>query len=133
MTVTTASPAHTGPVRPIGEKNGVIDLSRDTQHRGWMAAKTLWISQPRYQGPILRRIRGLDGHGPAGLLGSSSFAPRAEGRSAGNLNVTVRLRGQKGPETEDGVRSDWADRGVVRHNRAESSDRDATESGPPAS
>lgn len=75
-----------GPVRPIGEKNGVIDLTHDTQHRGWMAAKTLWISQPRYQGPILIRIRRLDGHGPAGLLETptltSAYTPPAPRISA---------------------------------------------------
>jgi hypothetical protein len=58
-----------GPVRPlVGNRHGVAHLTRTTAGPGWLAAKTLWFSDPRYQGPYLIRVRRLDGTGPVGLL-----------------------------------------------------------------
>lgn len=54
-----------GPVRPL---TGAGDLTSNTQQSGWLAIKSLWFSDPTYQGPFLVRIRRLDGSGPAGLL-----------------------------------------------------------------
>jgi hypothetical protein len=57
-----------GPVRPlVGDAQGVVPLTNMTQHPGWLAEKSLWFSEPRYQGPFLVRVRRLDGAGPAGL------------------------------------------------------------------
>jgi len=53
-----------GPVRPLASG----DLSSNTHAPGWLAIKSLWFSEPKYQGPFLVRIRRLDGRGPAGLL-----------------------------------------------------------------
>lgn len=58
-----------GPVRPlVGIQPGLSLLTTMTTHRGWLAAKTLWFSAPRYKGPYLVRARRLDGNGPVGLL-----------------------------------------------------------------
>lgn len=59
-----------GPVHPLigGQANGEVELTSQTQQPGWLAAKSLWFSEPRYQGPFLVRIRRIDGGGPAGLL-----------------------------------------------------------------
>lgn len=56
-----------GPVHPLGA-DGVANLISRTQQPGWLALKTLWVSEPRYQGPFLVRIQRIDGGGPAGLL-----------------------------------------------------------------
>lgn len=57
-----------GPVRPLGgDASGVADLISGTHEPGWLAFKTLWISDPSYQGPFLVRIRRLDGDGPASV------------------------------------------------------------------
>lgn len=70
-----------GPVHPLGgDGPGEAALISDTQHAGWPAFKTLWFSQPSYQGPFLVRIRRLDRAGPAGLLENpqltSFYTPR---------------------------------------------------------
>lgn len=58
-----------GPVHPIGaDVHGVAQLISSTQYPGWLAFKSLWFSEPGYQGPFLVRIRRIDGGGPAGLL-----------------------------------------------------------------
>lgn len=58
-----------GPVHPIGaDTHGVAPLISATQSPGWLAFKSLWFSEPGYQGPFLVRIRRIDGGGPAGLL-----------------------------------------------------------------
>jgi hypothetical protein len=56
-----------GPVRPLGFSNGTMDLTSTTFAPGWLAAKTLWISDPAYQGPFLIRLRRIDAPGPVGL------------------------------------------------------------------
>lgn len=58
-----------GPVHPIGaDTHGDAPLISTTQSPGWLAFKSLWFSEPGYQGPFLVRIRRIDGGGPAGLL-----------------------------------------------------------------
>lgn len=70
-----------GPVRPIvGNGRGVARLTRIAGHPHWLAAVTLWISAPRYQGPYLVRVRRLNGTGPVGLLNTphrTSFLAQA--------------------------------------------------------
>jgi hypothetical protein len=55
-----------GPAHPVADSRE--DLFSNTTTAGWLAIKSLWISEPSYQGPFLVRIRRLDGLGPAGLL-----------------------------------------------------------------
>lgn len=55
-----------GPVHPLA--TGTEDLSSNTHAPGWLAIKSLWVSDPTYQGPFLVRIRRLAGSGPAGVL-----------------------------------------------------------------
>ncbi len=55
-----------GPVDPVANSNE--ELISNTTTPGWLAIKSLWFSEPKYQGPFLVRIRRLDGPGPAGLL-----------------------------------------------------------------
>jgi hypothetical protein len=66
-----------GPVRPLlGDTHGRAELTSRTQHAGWLAAKSLWFSDPSYHGPFLVRLRRLDRPGPVGVLespGRSSF------------------------------------------------------------
>lgn len=58
-----------GPVRPLAvAADGLAHLISLTQQPGWLAIKSLWFSEPSYQGPFLVRIRRVDGAGPAGLL-----------------------------------------------------------------
>ncbi|MDQ2739729.1 MAG: hypothetical protein M3Y35_14170 [Actinomycetota bacterium] len=58
-----------GPVHPIGaDTHGDAPLFRGTQSPGWLAFKSLWFSEPGYQGPFLVRIQRIDGGGPAGML-----------------------------------------------------------------
>ncbi len=62
----TGSALGVGPVHPLAAGNE--DLSSNTHAPGWLAIKSLWLSDPLYQGPFLVRIRRLDGSGPAGVL-----------------------------------------------------------------
>jgi hypothetical protein len=55
-----------GPVHPLADGNET--LISPTNQAGWLAIKSLWVSDPTYQGPFLVRIRRLDGSGPAGVL-----------------------------------------------------------------
>jgi hypothetical protein len=74
--VSRATPTHSsdftgaalgvGPVHPLATGNE--DLGSNTHAPGWLAIKSLWVSDPQYQGPFLVRIRRLDGSGPAGGL-----------------------------------------------------------------
>jgi hypothetical protein len=74
--VSRATPTHSsdftgaalgvGPVHPLATGNE--DLGSNTHAPGWLAIKSLWVSDPQYQGPFLVRIRRLDGSGPAGVL-----------------------------------------------------------------
>ena len=58
-----------GPVRPLAvNADGLAPLTSNTQQPGWLAIKSLWFSEPSYQGPFLVRIRRIDGAGPAGVL-----------------------------------------------------------------
>lgn len=56
-----------GPVHPLALPTEPL-ISNTNQAPGWLAMKSLWVSDPRYQGPFLVRIRRLDGSGPAGVL-----------------------------------------------------------------
>lgn len=62
----TGSALGVGPVHPIATGNE--GLGSNTHAPGWLAIKSLWLSDPQYQGPFLVRIRRLDGSGPAGVL-----------------------------------------------------------------
>ena len=55
-----------GPVHPLAYSNE--DLHSGTLAPGWLAIKSLWVSDPVYQGPFLVRIRRVDRSGPAGVL-----------------------------------------------------------------
>lgn len=66
-----------GPVHPLGANTeGIADLTSTTQYPGWLSFKSLWFSEPRYQGPFLVRVRAIDGATPVGMLddpGVTSF------------------------------------------------------------
>lgn len=64
-----------GPVHPLlvdyaagPVASGTVGLTSSTQYPGWLTVKTLWFSEPPYQGPFVVRVRRLDGAGPIGLL-----------------------------------------------------------------
>jgi len=63
----TGSALGVGPVHPLADGNENL-ISNTNQAPGWLAIKSLWVSDPLYQGPFLVRIRRLDGPGPAGVL-----------------------------------------------------------------
>ena len=69
-----------GPVRPIpaagGDlRHGVVVLSRHTDTPGWLAFKTLWFSEPSYQGPFVIRAKRIDGSGPIAFGETPTLAP----------------------------------------------------------
>lgn len=77
-----------GPVHPLAISDGTLDISNDTFAPGWLAAKTLWISDPAYQGPFLIRLKRIDVPGPVGLdesPGSTSLYTPA-GPTANGIN-----------------------------------------------
>lgn len=45
-------------------RRGGVELTRQSGSRGWLSFKTLWFSEPRYQGPWVVRGKRLDGPGP---------------------------------------------------------------------
>jgi hypothetical protein len=69
-----------GPVRLVVAQNGgnlqagEVDLTpSDTV--GWPAFKTLWVSAPDYQGPVLVRARQIGGVGHIAMLGGATAGP----------------------------------------------------------
>jgi len=69
-----------GPVHPIpaadGDlRHGVVVLSSHTGRPGWLAFKTLWFSEPSYQGPFVIRAKRLDGSGPVAFGETPTLAP----------------------------------------------------------
>jgi hypothetical protein len=72
--------------RDIGPaKNGILHVRPYADYPGnWLWVKTLWISFPRYQGPILLRGRQLDGVNPLAMGEPPTIDPELPAGPTGN-------------------------------------------------